>query len=268
MPTKPVLKWAGGKRWLVAGYKEYFVEPENKYFEPFLGGGAVFFYLKPANAMLSDINADLIETYTVLRSNWKAVWDQLALHQLGHNKEYFYRVRSVVPENRIARAARFLYLNRTCFNGLYRVNRRGEFNVPIGTKSSILFDDDDFGEISRCLSRAELAVADFELTIDRAGKGDLIYADPPYTVQHNNNNFRKYNEVLFSWDDQVRLAAALRQADKRGAKVVLSNADHTCIRKLYKDFCVIRKISRFSILAGSSTSRRLTSELLITNVTN
>lgn len=133
------------------------------------------------------------------------------------------------------RAARFIYLNRTCWNGLYRVNLNGEFNVPIGTKTEVIYEEDNFQEISELLSHAIIYQADFEELIDKASRNDLIFVDPPYTVRHNHNGFIKYNEKLFSWDDQERLFYSLNRAKKRGAIVVGTNAYHKCIRDLYGD---------------------------------
>lgn len=157
-----------------------------------------------------------------------------------------------------------IYLNRTCFNGIYRVNLQGEFNVPRGSKNNVLLDEDDFEATARLLGRAQIRLADFESLIDEAGDGDLIFADPPYTVRHNFNGFVKYNEKLFSWSDQERLACALLRANVRGAKVVCTNADHASIRQLYKDsgFNLV-EVCRFSSVSASAGSRRQFEELVI-----
>ncbi|WP_170403754.1 DNA adenine methylase [Ruegeria arenilitoris] len=259
---KPFLKWAGGKRWLLPHLQDLLPKKYETYLEPFLGGGAVFFGLQPKSAVLTDLNGDLIELYQVVRDMPSEVQDKLSKHQLRHSKEYYYEVRAEVPECRIDRAARFLYLNRTCFNGLYRVNRRGEFNVPIGTKTKVLFETESFHDLSSSLSQAELSVADFESTIDRARKGDLLYVDPPYTVAHNFNGFVKYNDNIFSWEDQVRLRDSLDRAAERGAAIIVSNANHTSIDELYADFGTKHEMPRHSVIAGPSGRRVPTSELL------
>ncbi len=263
---KPFLKWAGGKRWFVTGCDDSFPTKFRTYFEPFVGGGAMFFHLSPSDAVLSDKNVDLIRTYRALRDDWTKVRRKLTDHQRFHSKEHFYKVRSSKPWSESGAAARFIYLNRTCWNGLYRVNQKGEFNVPKGTKDSVLLPEDQFDRIAEILSSVELLADDFGPIIARAGKGDLVYVDPPYTVRHNNNNFLKYNERIFSWSDQVRLAKTLFAARERGAHIVICNADHNCIRYLYKGFGTMRRVSRHSILAADPNNRRKTTELVITNV--
>ena len=142
----PFLKWAGGKRWLAPEIIKMVPQPLNRYIEPFLGGGAVFFACKPNMALLSDSNADLIETYEAIKQGWQSVWDRLEWHQERHSHEHYYAQRAASETSLVARAARFIYLNRACWNGLYRVNLKGKFNVPKGSKSKIIFDNDDFGE--------------------------------------------------------------------------------------------------------------------------
>jgi DNA adenine methylase len=260
----PFLKWAGGKRWLVARHSSIFPSKYNRYFEPFLGSAAVFFYFRPENAVLSDANTSLIDTYRALVDDWSAVQAKLEIHHLKHSKDYYYEQRSRRLRNVASKAAQFIYLNRTCWNGLYRVNLKGKFNVPIGTKDSVLFADDDFNAVSCLLSNATLLAQDFEPTINLATTGDLLYVDPPYTVNHNLNGFLKYNETIFSWDDQLRLHAALLRARSRGVQIVVSNANHTSIRKLYKGFGSCHEVKRQSVLASDSNKRGPTTELLIT----
>ncbi|ASJ24783.1 site-specific DNA-methyltransferase (adenine-specific) [Laribacter hongkongensis] len=169
------------------------------------------------------------------------------------------------PTKLIQRASRLIYLNRTCFNGIYRVNKEGKFNVPRGSKSKVLLEGDDFKSISAVLQSAELRVSDFEVLIDEAVANDFVFADPPYTVRHNYNGFIKYNEVLFSWGDQKRLAAALLRAASRGVKVICTNANHESIRALYnsKEFELIQ-VSRNSSISAKSSSRKSFEELIVT----
>ncbi|PZO63828.1 MAG: DNA methyltransferase [Pseudoxanthomonas suwonensis] len=262
-PVTPFLKWAGGKRWLARDYRSLFqLSDKDRYVEPFLGSGAVFFSLLPARALLNDANAELIHTYNMLKDDWASVVALLRRHQTRHCEDYYYAMRGSTPKSNAARAARFLYLNRTCFNGLYRVNRKGQFNVPLGTKTAVLMESDDFEAVARALQGAELASGDFEKIIDACGQNDFVFADPPYTVKHNNNGFVKYNERLFSWSDQERLQAALQRAAHRGARIVVSNADHPSVRELYSGWQV-ETLYRHSVMASESTRRKRTSEVVM-----
>lgn len=260
----PFLKWPGGKRWLVSEYSHLIPAAFNTYIEPFLGSGSVYFHLQPKTALLGDVNPDVIAAFEGVKKRPNMVLKALLEHRQNHSKEYYYQVRSEVPRGLYARAARIIYLNRTCFNGIYRVNRRGEFNVPIGTRGDVVLETDNFPAVSRLLRSAEILSVDFESLIERAGPGDLVFADPPYTVTHNNNGFIKYNETLFSWADQERLAASLERARKRGAKVLATNANHESVRELYyaHGFTLIT-VSRFSPIAASASSRKQFEELVI-----
>ena len=264
MTLLPFLKWAGGKRWFVQKHADLLPHSFNRYIEPFLGGGSVFFHLKPAKSLLGDTNPDLIAAYHGIQENWKGVVRSLKSHDRNHSEAYYYSVRDRHPKKVVTRAARMIYLNRTCFNGIYRVNLRGEFNVPRGSRDSVIFESDRFNEIAVLLANAEIRLSDFEALIDEAGKDDFIFADPPYTVRHNLNGFVKYNETLFSWQDQERLAAALIRAQARGASIVVTNANHSSIRKLYrgKGFRIITT-SRFSSISANSVHRRQYDELII-----
>lgn len=259
----PFIKWAGGKRWFTSRYSHLFPSTYNTYYEPFLGGAAAFFALSPEKAHLSDLNEDLIGVYLAIQSDWKKLERELRKHQRGHSKKYYYKVRSSSPRTLITKAARFLYLNRTCWNGLFRVNLKGAFNVPIGTKTNVILDTDDFEATSKLLKGVSLSVNDFETTINKAEKGDLIFADPPYTVKHNKNGFLKYNEKIFSWDDQVRLRDSLFSAANRGVKIVLTNANHKTVRKLYSDFPKPTVVKRASVLAANSKFRAPIEELVV-----
>lgn len=260
----PFLKWPGGKRWFVARHTELLPKQFKRYIEPFLGSGAVFFLLQPRKAILGDINPDLIATYQGIRNDWPRLRRSLQRHQRLHGHNYYYKIRDLRPADPVEQAARMIYLNRTCFNGIYRVNLNGRFNVPKGTKDKVILSTDDFEALSRLLSTACLRVSDFEALVDSAGQEDFIFADPPYTVRHNNNAFIKYNENLFSWHDQVRLAAALGRACARGAKIVATNANHKSIREMYGDNGFkLTTVSRFSPISASAQSRRQFEELII-----
>ena len=263
---KPFLKWAGGKRWLVSSHESLVRADGLRYIEPFLGSGAVFFHVEPEKALLSDSNEELIAAFAGVRDEPERVQKALQIHQRKHCDAHYYSVRASRPRTTAARAARLIYLNRTCWNALYRVNLKGEFNVPIGTKTSVIMPDDDFLAWSALLQAATLKAQDFEQAITEAGEGDFVYADPPYTVQHNMNNFVKYNERIFSWSDQLRLARCLHDATARGAHVVVSNADTPDVSALYAaSEWAHFTLGRSSILAASSDRRRKTTELVISN---
>ena len=265
-PLTPFLKWAGGKRWLAEQVLDLIPDKFSTYYEPFLGSGAIFFSLRPGAAVLSDVNADLINAYTSIRDHSEKVNVALRHHHLHHSKTYYYEVRAKNLRASHTRAAQFIYLNRTCWNGLYRVNLSGAFNVPIGTKTKVILDTDDFPATADLLRRAELHCRDFEETINQAGLNDVIFADPPYTIHHNHNGFIKYNENIFSWQDQIRLRDAVVRAAARGAKVIMTNANHDSVRALYHEGFSLTPISRMSIIAGSSSARKAYEELLIVSI--
>lgn len=263
MPVSPFLKWAGGKRWLAPLIQEQIGSISGRYIEPFLGSGAVFFRLRPNIALLNDANTDLINAYKAIQQDYKTVVKHLTQHHRLHSKEYYYQIRSYAPRCPFRHAAKFIYLNRTCWNGLYRVNLNGIFNVPIGTKSSVLLASDNWEQVSESLQNAQLSSGDFESIINQASKGDLIFADPPYTVKHNYNGFIKYNEALFSWADQERLSFALVRARKRGANVISTNANHESVRALYKGVFTLQTMERNSVLSGDPQFRGRFQELYI-----
>lgn len=259
----PFLKWAGGKRWLVTSHSDFLTLPYKRYIEPFLGSGAVFFHLTPKRAILADSNKELINTYQAIKDNWKGVKKELQIHHRNHSKKYYYAMRSSNPRTPHTKAARFIYLNRTCWNGLYRVNLKGEFNVPLGTKNRVVLESDDFKAISLLLRNADLRASDFESIVNLAGSGDLVFVDPPYTVKHNLNGFIKYNETLFTWNDQIRLRDCVVQAKERGATILLTNAYHRSVRRLYEDIGAHYRLKRNSVLAADSEKRKLCEELFL-----
>jgi DNA adenine methylase len=257
------LKWAGGKRWLVNRYADLFPKNYERYFEPFVGSGSVFFALKPSRGQISDKNSELINLYKALKSSPNEVWRSLQRHALHHSDSYYYRVRASKPRSEVGKASRMLYLNRACWNGLYRVNLQGEFNVPRGTKNTIVFEQDDFNGVAAALRNIGIRCGDFEKSIDAAENDDFLFLDPPYTVSHNNNGFIKYNESLFTWDDQVRLCQAVQRASDRGVKILLTNADHKPIRDMYRPLGKLHALPRASVISGSSAGRKLTTELAV-----
>ena len=221
--------------------------------------------MKPKKAVLSDLNSELIETYSAVRDDYKRVERELRKHHRNHSNSYYYEMRSKRLKKSATRAAQFIYLNRTCWNGLYRVNLNGVFNVPIGTKTNVVLPTDNFQGVSKLLKRVRLMNQDFEPIIAMAKEGDILFIDPPYTVKHNNNNFRKYNEHIFSWGDQIRLRNSLFSAKARGAKIILCNADNSSVIKLYKGIGKVLKLNRMSKLAANPLKRQRTTELAIVN---
>lgn len=259
---KPFIKWAGGKRWLLNHPQFKVPSFEGRYIEPFVGGGAVFFHLAPRQAILSDINSKLIETYQAVKDDWRAVVSTLHTMQSLHSSQFYYEERDRYHAQPALRAAQFLYLNRTCYNGLYRENLAGRFNVPIGTKTQVIMPDDDFEAASSLLENATLTACDFEDTLMEAKAGDLVFLDPPYTTAHNVNGFVKYNQKIFSWQDQERLKLCVVAAHNRGARILLTNANHSSIHSLYDVFGIPRVLGRPSVISGSKGARTKTTEAL------
>jgi DNA adenine methylase len=235
----------------------------DRYFEPFLGGGALFFALSPAKALLSDLNPDLINTYKEVKRNSDLIIERLK--ELRVNARTYIDLRRLVPSDNTERAIRFLYLNRTAFSGMYRLNRNGEFNVPFGGGERTpgpLWRDGLLSTARAALTSARLRACDFETALKDAGSGDLVYCDPTYTVSHNNNGFVRYNERNFAWEDQRRLASCCNMLARRGAAVIVSNADHGDIYDLFRpDHSFV--IDRASTLCPNPTMRRLTQEAIL-----
>lgn len=266
MEMIPFLKWPGGKRWLIEEHPNLFQHRYVRYIEPFLGAGSVYFHLKPKDAILGDLNGDLIIAYRGIKEDAESVEAWLEKHHSSHCNDYYYKIRETIPSSLSAQAARIIYLNRTCFNGIYRVNQQGKFNVPIGTRRRVIRESDNYIGISELLSTADLRHSDFEPVIDEAQAGDMLFLDPPYTVRHNRNGFIKYNERLFSWDDQERLAKAATRAAERGVRIIAMNAYHSSIRGLYPmDIFCFRKVRRYSAISASLRSRKHFEELVITS---
>jgi DNA adenine methylase len=259
---RPFLRWAGGKRWLAAG-GGLSIPLEGRYVEPFLGGGAMFFSQPVRSALLADLNKYLINAYRWMQKSPEDLFDLTQVHFDNHSKSYFYAVRECLALDGLDNAASFIYLNRACFNGLFRVNLQGRFNVPIGTKVYDLRCRNEFLSWSDHLRTAELIHSDFEVVIDSCGAGNFLFVDPPYTVKHNSNGFIEYNEKIFSWDDQVRLAASLWRAKERGSRFLLTNADHHTVRGLYPEDCLFALRERGSEMAGRTAHRGRISELLV-----
>ncbi|HEX7242383.1 MAG TPA: Dam family site-specific DNA-(adenine-N6)-methyltransferase [Longimicrobiaceae bacterium] len=258
--SPPLLKWPGGKRKLLKHILPLIPTPPNRYFEPFAGSAAVFLSLRPASAILSDTNAELINCYQQVRDYPEEVILRLAT--LKADPDTYLEVRAKVPSEEVARAARFIYLTTLSFNGIYRTNLKGDFNVPYGHRPHLHPKEPALiRAISRALSVTELRCVDFASALAEARQGDVVYLDPPYTVAHGNNGFLRYNAKIFSWADQTRLAELSHQLVERGCQVVISNADHPSILALYEKFRVHR-IERQSSVAGRAEGRRRISECI------
>jgi DNA adenine methylase len=257
---EPFLKWAGGKRRLLDHILPLMPESAGRYYEPFLGGGAVFFAYHPRAAVLSDVNPELMNCYCQVKRRPKAIIE--GLRALKNNKAAYYSVRRSSPKDKLARAVRTTYLTNLSFNGIYRQNLSGVFNVPYGYKTSRdIHDSAPIIAASRALRSARLRCADFEKATADAQEGDVVYLDPPYTVAHTNNGFVKYNAKIFSWADQQRLAGVAVRLARKGCSVIVSNADHPSIHALYPGFEMAR-VERFSVVAAGSPHRRRISECL------
>ncbi|MEE8408047.1 MAG: DNA adenine methylase [Myxococcota bacterium] len=234
---KPFLKWAGGKAKLAPEILARFPERFKRYHEPFIGGGAIYFALGPRLATLSDINDDLVNTYITVRDDVEALIDELRKHHAS--EEHFYAVRALVREELplIQAAARTVFLNRTCFNGLYRVNRRGQFNVPFGRYANPkICNVDNLRAVSDALRGVDLRVEDALAIGHRARCGDLVYFDPPYDPASATSSFTSYAKGGFGRDEQARLADVFADLAGRGVHVVLSNSDTPFVRDLYAGF--------------------------------
>jgi DNA adenine methylase len=259
----PLLKWAGGKRALLRELLPLIPQSHRKYFEPFAGGAALFFALQPKTAVISDTNADLVNCYQQVRDEPDRVIG--VLRSLRNTEATYYRVRSWNPRAPIQQAARLIYLVTLSFNGIYRQNLHGDFNVPYGQKKYLdPADPDRVRTASRVLQNAEIKALDFEAAVVTAKRGDIVYLDPPYTVAHGNNGFIKYNAKIFSWDDQLRLARVAQTLVQRGCCVIISNAMHQSILSLYKGFDRI-VVHRKSAIAADSSFRGQVSEYIFYN---
>jgi len=257
----PFLKWPGGKRWLTKKIVPIMKDSSFiNYYEPFLGGGSVFFALSPKKAFLSDLNNELISTYKTVRNSPNSL--QIRLKEFEQSKEAYYKIRATQFQNQKDIAARFLYLNRLAFSGMYRVNQKGEFNVPYGgRRADILWEQGLITNASKVLKKATLKSASYETMIVKAQEQDLVYCDPTYTVAHNDNGFIRYNEKVFHWSDQKKLAKLCKEAGNRGVQVIVSNAAHPCIAKLYHPYKPIT-IKRHTCISRMGAGRKLVEEYI------
>jgi DNA adenine methylase len=266
------VKWAGGKKQLIEQFKPFFPEKIANYYEPFVGGGAVAFYLiknhpEMKKAYLSDINEELIITYEVIKNDVENIIKILKEYKKKHNKEFYYKIRSQDAKKltKLLIAARFIYLNKTCFNGLHRVNSKGQFNVPMGKyKNPLICPEEDLRQISKLLEKDDVSVKQFYEIIRTAKKGDFVYFDPPYYPLTKTSSFTSYTKDGFLEKEQVKLAEIFKFLDKKGCKVMLSNSDTDFIKKLYKEYN-IHKVNATRMINRDATKRGKITEVLITN---
>jgi DNA adenine methylase len=265
---RPFLKWAGGKSSLLPHLCSLVPSDYLRYIEPFLGGGALFFELQPKNAVLSDLNSELINCYKIVRDKPEEL--NSLLKTMPVSKEYFYQLRSqdIATLTTVERAARLLFLNKTCYNGLYRVNKKGQFNTPFGSHKIVnICNYENLKSASATLKDVkELIDEDFEIVLLKFAKeGDFIYLDPPYPSIGQYSDFKRYTKQFFGKEEHYRLARVVKEIDKRGCKFILSNPKHELVGELYDEF---RKIDveapRFINCRGSK--RGNVPEILITNI--
>ena len=264
---KPFLRWAGGKSWFI-NHLEDLLDGQNftNYYEPFLGGGSIFFSISVTDAVatLSDANKELIDTYVAVRDNVEEVIQYFATYE--NSSDFYYKLREKEPKDPFERAARFIYLNHTSYNGLYRVNQKGKYNVPFGNRKSDTIDVEEIRKASQALAGTTLLSGDFENRGDVIQEGTLVFLDPPYTVSHNDNGFIQYNQSIFSIEDQERLANYIQFIMDRGAYFILTNAAHNAIREIFADCGHSMLVERQSLIGGKKAKRGLTSELVFTNI--
>ena len=269
MNVKPIVRWAGGKSWLIPYLGELIPNQFNNYYEPFAGGSSIFLYLKSqgvldGKAFLSDINHKLINTYKQVKSNKDLLLQDLLKHK--NEKSYYYNLRKKKPESEIELASQFLYLNRTSFNGIYRENLKGEYNVPFGNKKyKKLFDFENIHKVSTLLKNTYFSCRSFEQSLEKPCKGDLVFIDPPYTVAHSNNGFVKYNQKIFKWNDQVKLRNLIKELNEKDVYILMTNAHHESILKLYGKALNTIELERLSVIGGKYAKRGKVKELIFTN---
>ncbi len=272
---KPFVKWVGGKRQLLRQFRDMGLYPPdafdpltNTYFEPFVGGGAVFFDLFPKKAELSDLNNELVTTYNVIKNHVDELVKSLKKHK--YEKEYYLAVRAKDPKtlSDLDVASRFIFLNRTCFNGMYRVNSHGEFNVPFGKYTNpLICDKENLRKASKALQKVTIRNQDYKKVLDKAKKGDFVYFDPPYYPVSKTASFTSYTKDAFLDKEQTELRDTFVELHKRGCYVMLSNSDTPFINELYSGIKGIKvsKVAAGRAINSNATKRGKISEVLVTN---
>lgn len=272
--AKPFVKWAGGKRQIINELKKYVPEEYDCYYEPFIGGGALFFDLSPKHAVINDSNSELMNVYKVMtdEDKYSKMCKLLNNYEVKNSEEFYYEIRNKDRErkkfdklNDYAKAARTIYLNKACFNGLYRVNSKGEFNVPYNKKTKVnTYDSENLLVVHMYLNMNDVKIlnVDFEEALKTAKKGDFVYIDPPY--DQIKASFTSYTEEGFGKDEQIRLAKVYKELDKRGVKVMLSNHNTPLINELYREFN-IHVIEAKRNINANGKGRGKVEEVIITN---
>lgn len=267
--TYPIVKWLGGKRQIMTDLLCNIPKSFNRYFEPFIGGGALFFELQSDNAYISDINEELINLYTVVKDNVFDLIIDLNKHEVS--KDYFLKIRNIDRADEynnlsnIQRASRFIYLNKTCFNGLYRVNSQGQFNVPFGNyKNPRIVDENNLINCSQLLKKTEIKCADFSAILNKVEKGDFVYFDPPYVPLNNTSNFTSYTKEGFSLDLQYKLWEVCNELDRKGVYFMLSNSDTKFVNDLYANYKIIKVFATRAVNAKADGRGKIT-EVLVRN---
>lgn len=272
---KPFVKWAGGKTQILDKLKDLMPKEYGTYFEPFLGGGAMLFNLTPNKAVVSDYNNELMLAYKSFQNTntHTLVIEEILKHEKNHNEDYYYQVREMdridtyneLPD--YIKVARLIYLNKACFNGLYRVNSKGQFNVPSGKKENVrAYNQDLFSDLHEYLSNPNIVLlqGDFEKAVESAKKGDFVYFDPPYDTIDSKKSFTTYTKDAFGKEEQKRLATLYKKLDKKGVYVMLSNHNTEYINELYKGFN-INVIDARRNINSNGTGRGKVEEVIITN---
>ncbi len=267
--TYPIVKWVGGKRQLMFQLIKNMPKSCNRYFEPFIGGGALFFELQPENAYISDMNEELINLYSVVRDNVYELIEDLCKHEVS--KEYFLEIRNIdrteqyADLSNIERASRFIYLNRTCFNGMYRVNSKGEFNVPFGHyKNPRIIDENNLLNCSELLKKTEIECTDFSEILTKVQKDDFVYFDPPYVPLNETSSFTSYTKDGFDIDMQLKLRDVCDELDSMGVKFMLSNSDTKLVNELYANY-EIKKVFASRQINANADGRGKITEVLVRN---
>ena len=267
--TYPIVKWVGGKRQLMFELLKNMPKAHNRYFEPFIGGGALFFELQPQNGYISDKNEELINLYSVVRDDVYELIDDLNKHKV--TKEYFLKIRNLDRTEKynklsdIQKASRFIYLNRTCFNGMYRVNSQGQFNVPFGNyKNPRIVDTENLINCSKLLKNTEIYCADFSEILNKVQKGDFVYFDPPYVPLNETSSFTSYTKDGFDLDMQFKLRDVCDELDSMGVMFMLSNSDTKLVNELYSNY-EIKKVFASRAINANGNGRGKITEVLVRN---
>jgi DNA adenine methylase len=275
----PFLKWAGGKRKLsqliISAFPHDFDPKVNRYFEPFIGGGALTFalgnqhskiYVPGKNLYINDMNPDLVNTYKIIRDDVDSLIYELKKFEKLNTADSFYEIRATLYSDKVSQAARFIYLNKTCFNGLWRVNSRGFFNVPFGSyKNPNILDTENLRLCSKRLQKSKISHGDYVKAVSKAVKGDVVYFDPPYIPLTKTAAFSQYAKEDFGLGDQETLALTIKALTARGVRVILSNSDTPQTRKIFGKHLILRQILVARTISAQASTRKSVYEVIGTN---